>query len=82
MALRKLIGDVSRDKRLWIASQLIGRTIGSFDDLTLQDWRKVRNAAYPDWPQNDWTVGDAFRRELAHLGSQYDETVTGQMRLF
>lgn len=82
VALRRLIDAEHDTKRLWIISQLVGRAIPSFDDLTLQDWRSIRNRAYPDWKRDDWTVGETFQMELAHLRSRYAEEVSGQMRLF
>jgi hypothetical protein len=82
VALSRLINVSNDDKRLWIASQLVGREITSFNDLLLDDWRGIRDRAYPHWEDQDWTPGPEFRAKLAALNERYDEEISGQLRLF
>ena len=50
--------------------------------LTRGHWETLRDKLYPNWRNEDWTVGEESRREIADAYEQYRENVTGQMRLF
>ena len=71
-----------RDARLWILSKLTGREIKSSSELTLEEWRKIRDDAYPAWGSNDWTISEKFATKMAGLINEYEEKVLGQMKLF
>lgn len=88
IALARLLKPYAdkRPMRLYITSQLIGREITSSNELTLGEWRKIRDSAYPHWRDNidnpDWTVGREFKAKVAGLAEKYLEDVLGQKRLF
>jgi len=88
IALRKLIMPQAngRDALLFVISALIGREINSTNELTVGDWRKIRNSAYPYWQDDndepDWTVGHEFKATVAGWCELYREQVIGQQRLF
>jgi hypothetical protein len=71
-----------RDCRLWILSELLGKNVLSANYLSLQDWRKIRNEAYPNWTNNEWTIGDSFSKKINVLCNQFEEQVLGQKKLF
>jgi len=85
-ALNRLMGQFSdsRDMRLWMINHLLIRhdDITSTSDLTVLEWRRIRDRAYPDWGSDDWTVGDAFVIHMHTLACEYKENVLGQKRLF
>ena len=85
-ALNKLMGKFSdsRDMRLWLVNHLLrhGRTITSTSELTVLEWRQIRDRAYPNWEADDWTVGDAFIVHMHTLAQEYKENALGQKRLF
>ena len=83
-ALNKLVNTVaeSRDARLHIISRLIGRKVLTSFDVMRSEWVKIRNNAYPSWHKDDWTVSEAFIREMHQLNQDFRERVLGQMRLF
>ncbi len=52
-------------------------------DLTEDEWRDIRDQAYPDWKKNDWkTIDDEFIHQVRDLVQRYNETVLGQLRMF
>jgi hypothetical protein len=83
-ALVKLIGGFTqrRDCRLWILSKLLSKTVESSKDLTIQDWRKIRDEAYPNWTNNEWETGEEFKKKISGLCGQFEEQVLGQKKLF
>lgn len=80
--LPKKLGISSRDERLFLVSQLLGREIDTFNDLSLGDWQRVRNKAYPRWWENDWELSDPLKQQVAGILRVYREQVLGQMPLF
>ena len=83
-AATKLIGSLTKTKaeRLYVASELIGRQIGSFRELTIDEWKMIRNSAYANWMDNIWEVGDEFRSKVNSLCHKYEVEVVGQTLLF
>lgn len=84
-ALNRLLEALTgkdRSVRLYVVSELVGREVISTSDLTNGDWCAIRDAAYPNWRGEDWTIGQEFSRQVAALTEQYREQVLGQMRLF
>jgi hypothetical protein len=83
VAVRRLVGDVVKDKpgQLYVVSQLVGRNLRTLADLTAAEWRMIRNDAYPNWKDDDWTVSAAFKAKLTGLRNDYLESM-GQMRMF
>ena len=71
-----------RDGRLWILSQLLNKEVNSTSELSINDWRKIRDMAYPHWPDNDWTISDEFMSIGNNLRLRYEKEVLGQMALF
>lgn len=80
--LSKKCGVRSRDERLFLVSQLLTREIDTFNSLCLHDWRYIRDLAYPRWPDNDWEIGDLFKRRVTGILREYREQVLGQMPMF
>lgn len=80
--LSKKCGVRSRDERLFLVSQLLGREVDTFNDLTLDDWRRIRNDAYPNWPADNWDIGQSFKQQVVSILREYREQVLGQMALF
>jgi len=79
--LSKKLGVSSRDERLFLVSELLGREVETFNDLALDDWQRIRNKAYPRWWDDDWEVGEPFKQQVAGILRRYRE-VLGQMALF
>ena len=63
-------------------SKLLGKEVETSGELTLQDWRSIRDRAYPNWPDGDWGVGNDFELLGHRLVRQYEEEVLGQKNLF
>lgn len=84
LALVKLCGKVTTDSagRHYILSKLTNRTIEHTSDLMLNEWRTIRDEAYPDWPQNDWSLSDKFLSKLRLCYEEYETEVIGQGKLF
>ena len=72
----------NRDARLWILSQLLSKEVNSTDELSIEDWRKIRNQAYPDWPNDNWEMSDKFLSIGNNLYLRYEKEVLGQGALF
>lgn len=83
-ALIKLCGNYAKDRgqRLYLLSQLLGRTINTSNDCTQEDWRKIRNEAYQNWSNDDWSVCEPFIAKSQTICAKYEEEVMGQARLF
>lgn len=84
LALIKLCGKVTSDSagRHYILSKLIARKIEHTSDLMLQEWRSIRNEAYPNWQNDDWFISDKFLSKLHILYGEYETEVLGQGKLF
>ena len=72
----------SRGCRLWILSELLGKSVESTEELSLQDWRRIRDEAYPDWHNDDWLTSKEFDSKMRGLVFRYEKEVLGQMGLF
>ena len=83
-AVIKLFGHFASDRnaRLWILSQMFGREIKSTNELTLNEWRQIRDKAYLNWVNSDWTVSDEFIKDGHRRFEEYEEKVLGQKKLF
>ncbi len=83
-ALIKLTGlfGKGRDFRLWLIGEWLGKKCETTKDLSINDWRIIRNMAYPNWSDNDWWVSDDFRTKGEALYRQYEKEVLGQGVLF
>lgn len=79
--LSKKCGARSRDERLFLVSHLLGREVDTFNSLSLNDWQRIRNGAYPRWWDNDWKISDAFKQQVAGILQVYREQVLGQLVL-
>ena len=80
--LSKKCGVRSRDERLFLVSQLLDKDVSTFNGLSLNEWRYLRDLAYPRWPDDDWEVGDPFKQQGVGILREYREQVLGQMPLF
>lgn len=79
--LFKNAGFVDKTAQLWLAQQLTGKAVRTLADLSQDDWRAIRNYAYPNWMDEEWVVC----REYAVMLAEYRETyleLMGQKRLF
>ncbi len=83
-ALIKLLGRFtkSRKVRLWMLSQLLNKEVETTSELFVDDWRKIRDAAYPAWPDDDWEIAKEFESKCELLYRRYEEEVLGQKSLF
>lgn len=87
VALQKLIDRFNTDRddkaRLYVVTQLVGHDVKSIAQLTIGDWRAIRDDAYPFWHAGDWdTISQSFAQNAAFLFNRYREQITGQLRLF
>ena len=71
-----------RHERLWFLSQLLGKTIETSDELSIEDWRKIRDMAYSNWSNDDWEVSQEFLIGGWELHRQYEKEIVGQGELF
>jgi len=71
-----------RKARLFLISDLIGREIKSTSELSVNEWRKVRDAAYPDWPNDNWEVAENFKHKCRAIAQRYEKEVIGQQVMF
>ena len=83
-ALVKLCGMTAKERnaRLYLLSNLTGRTIESSSNIQVNEWRKIRDAAYPRWTNNDWSVSEEFLSKCRQIYEDYETSVLGQMKLF
>jgi len=83
-AIIKLFGKYTNERscRLWLIGKIIGREIITTADITLSEWRKIRNEAYPNWGANDWETSDGWNRKCRELVDEYETEIIGQKRLF
>jgi len=71
-----------RNARLWIISQLLDREIKSTGELSIDDWRRIRNKAYPVWADDVWEISEEFGQEMHKLSQRYEKEILGQTVLF
>lgn len=83
-ALIKLMGRYSknREERLWILSRLIDRDVESTKDVNVDEWKAIRNEAYPNWSMDDWDVSMKFHRRCVALKEKYETEILGQELMF
>lgn len=71
-----------QDARVYIINALLDCNVNSTLDLTREQWQAFRNAAFPGWPDDDWTLSPTYESKIAAVINQYREQVLGQQRLF
>ena len=83
-AIFKLFERMKCDRggRLWILSKLLEREVKTTADLTLNEWRTIRNSAYPNWVNNDWEISSEFWMSIREIKKQYEIEVLGQTMMF
>lgn len=83
-AMLKLFGYFAPDRnaRLWILSQIFNREIKSISELTLNEWHQIRDRAYLNWADGDWTVSEEFIKDGHRRFEEYEEKILGQEKLF
>lgn len=84
VALKKLLegaGFVDKVGQVWVAQQLTGKDVRTLADLSQDDWRAIRNYAYPNWTEEEWVVCREYAAMLAGYREVYLELM-GQRRLF
>jgi len=83
-AILKLLSKFTkiRDCRLFILSNIPDKKILSTSDLTIEDWRKIRNMAYLDWVNDTWDISDDFKQKAQALVDKYETDIMGQKTLF
>jgi hypothetical protein len=85
LALIKLcqkLSDGGRDERLFIVSELLGKPVESFNDLTIDNWRSIRDRAYPNWSDDNWEIGKDFAAKVGEIVRRYQTQVLGQLSMF
>jgi len=84
LAIIKLFGKFADNRhcRLWMLEQILDKKVNTTAELSVQDWRKIRNAAYPNWGANDWEIGKEFTAKCTGLLEKYETEIIGQKRLF
>lgn len=73
-------GFADKVGQLWAIEQLTGKAVRTLADLSQDDWRTIRNAAYPHWTEEEWVVCREFAAALAGHHETYLELM-GQRRL-
>ncbi|HOJ04131.1 MAG TPA: hypothetical protein PK916_09010 [Bacteroidota bacterium] len=68
--------------QVWIVSKLAAVEITDLSHLSRDVWRRMRDAWYPRWINNDWTPSPYIRNEIRRLLRQFTEDVLGQQSLF
>ena len=71
---------------MYVLSGLTQRTVASSKGVTVQEWARIRDVAYPGWRDaegDEWPEPNAHYMSLiARLAQQYEETENGQLRMF
>lgn len=80
--LLKRVDAVNDEAQIFVMRRYIGHDLEYLGDLTYGDWQTIRDDAYPNWKDWDWTPGDTFLHKLRALMDEYRETVLGQKRLW
>lgn len=83
-AVNKLFYDLSkcRPMRTWVISQVIGREIRSTKELLKREWESIRDAAYPEWVEDNWEPSREFMAKVETLKARYEREVIGQLDMF
>ena len=71
----------SRNGRLFLVSKILDKEVKSFSELSIDDWQLIRNLAYENWYQDDWTIDTRFAN-LAYKYAEEYELSLGQGTLF
>lgn len=71
-----------REARLWVLSQLLDKKVTTTEELFVTDWQKIRDEAYPNWPNDDWEISEGFANKVNELKYRYEREVLGQLALF
>jgi hypothetical protein len=84
LALVRLVGNVTdiAAARYYILSKMVDRNIEHTSELTLEEWRLIRNEAYPNWYNDDWSISDKFLSKLQVFYDIYETEIMGQKKLF
>ena len=79
-ALVKLCSQFTklRQGRLYLLTELIGRQIVSTSDVLIGEWRKIRDEAYPNWSDDNWSVCDEFTSKCQTIISDFEKEILGQ----
>jgi hypothetical protein len=77
---KEATGFDGHNERVALLSGLAGRQVSSSKEITLAEWRRIRDAAYPNWPENDWTMAAAFKAKAQGILRQFLEDL-GQLQL-
>ena len=77
---KEATGYDGHNERVALLSGLTGRQVCSSKEITLAEWRRIRDAAYPNWPENDWTMSQQFRARAQAIMRQFLEDL-GQLQL-
>ena len=86
VALRNLLDGCAGEKlthemRMYVIGGLLMREVHG--SLSIQDWQRIRNEAFPRWMFRDWeTISPDFKANVIALVNAYREEVVGQRRMF
>lgn len=72
----------TEEKRLFLLSHILNREVKSIGNVFLDEWRAIRDSAFPGWSDNNWEVSREFIYSAKDLVRQYEEEVLGQGVLF
>lgn len=83
-ALNKLLTryTTADDVKRCIVVELTGVNIENLSDLSQSDWAKIRDMAYENWSDGDWTLSRKFGAKVASIVEKYNKEVLGQLPLF
>ena len=70
-----------RNGRLFLVGKILKKEIQSFDDLSITDWQIIRNFAYDNWSNDDWTISNKFANLAMQISDEYEISL-GQGMLF
>ena len=66
----------------FIIGEILQRDITSLANLTIGEWKVLRNRFYPNWHKEDWSLDNEQKAIIADLLEKYRETILKQKRLF
>lgn len=79
--LNTCTGIRDKESRLAVLSRILNRPIASLNDLNRSDWTGIRGSAWPNWVNNDWTIGDSFKSRVRSIMMEIRREA-GQMEMF